>query len=156
MIKKTTIFTFLLLSLLFHGCSSKNVTISNEIVDYKLYEMLKEQYIEWKGVRYKLGGYSKKGIDCSAFVQKTFKDKLHTNIPRTTAMQSKVGEEVSMNNLKTGDLIFFKTGFNTRHVGIYLKDGDFLHASTKKGVTISNLENEYYLDHFWKIQRVLY
>lgn len=73
MIKKTTIFTFLLLSLLFHGCSSKNVTISNEIVDYKLYEMLKEQYIEWKGVRYKLGGYSKKELTAQHLFKKHLK-----------------------------------------------------------------------------------
>jgi cell wall-associated NlpC family hydrolase len=55
-----------------------------------------------------------------------------------------------------GDLIFFKTGFNSRHVGIYLKDGKFLHASTKRGVTVSKLNNIYYSKHFWKIRRVIH
>ncbi len=120
-----------------------------------LYENLKAQYIDWKGVKYKYGGYSKNGIDCSAFVQRTFKDKLNIKIPRTTALQSEFGEEVSIEDLKMGDLVFFKTGFKVRHVGIYLEGGKFLHASTKRGVTISRLDNPYYEKHFWKVIRVL-
>ncbi len=98
----------------------------------------------------------KKGIDCSAFVQRTFRDRLNIKIPRTTALQSNVGKEISINELEMGDLIFFKTGFNTRHVGIYLEGGKFLHASTKRGVIISRLDNIYYSKHFWKIKRIIY
>ena len=128
---------------------TKNLTYS------KLYDKLNNHYKNWKGVKYKYGGNSKKGIDCSAFVQKTFRDKLNIKIPRTTALQSKVGKEISMNELEMGDLIFFKTGYNSRHVGIYLEGGKFMHASTKRGVTISRLDNIYYKNHFWKIKRVL-
>lgn len=155
MFKKTTVFAFLLLLLFLQGCSSKDIVISSEIVDLKLYSVLKEHYKEWEGVKYKLGGTSKKGIDCSGFVQKTFKEKLGIILPRTTIEQSKLGRKVSIKEIKTGDLVFFKTGHNVKHVGIYLKDGDFLHASTKIGVTISNLEEKYYISHFWKIQRIL-
>jgi cell wall-associated NlpC family hydrolase len=88
-------------------------------------------------------------------VQRTFKDKLNIQIPRTTALQSEFGEEVSIEDLKMGDLVFFKTGFKVRHVGIYLEGGKFLHASTKRGVTISRLDNPYYEKHFWKVIRVL-
>lgn len=124
--------------------------------DYEtLYNELLEQYKEWKGVRYKYGGNSKRGIDCSAFVQNTFRDKLKLKIPRTTKLQSAIGEDISMNQVEIGDLIFFKTGYKTRHVGIYLGEGKFLHASTKRGVTISRLDNPYYAKHFWKIKRVI-
>jgi cell wall-associated NlpC family hydrolase len=155
--------------LFFTGCFFKNEPVKHTINQNKsfpnkyvetsdeelLYENLKAQYIDWKGVKYKYGGYSKSGIDCSAFVQKTFNDKLNIKIPRTTALQSKIGQEVSKEDLKMGDLVFFKTGFKSRHVGIYLEGGKFLHASTKRGVTISRLDNPYYEKHFWKIIRVL-
>ena len=161
--------------ILFTGCSSKNSSSytykkpdksfpNKEEIDYKitegisysnLYDKLNNHYKNWKGVRYKYGGNSKKGIDCSAFVQKTFRDNLNIKIPRTTALQSKVGKEISIDELEMGDLVFFKTGFNSRHVGIYLEGGKFMHASTKRGVTISRLDNIYYRNHFWKIKRVL-
>lgn len=167
MITKAKSFLILILIFSFYACSSKSSNyasynndvsfpIKDEYIhDDFLYDALKEQYFTWKGVKYKYGGNSKNGIDCSAFVQKTYKDRFKISIPRTTALQSKVGEKISMNNLKMGDLIFFKTGFNTRHVGIYLEGGKFLHASTKRGVTISRLDSRYYSKHFWKIKRVI-
>jgi len=130
--------------------------ITKKISYSKLYDKLNLQYKNWKGVKYKYGGNSKKGIDCSAFVQKTFREKLNIRIPRTTALQSKIGKEINMSELEMGDLIFFKTGYNSRHVGIYLEGGKFMHASTKRGVTISRLDNYYYRNHFWKIKRVLH
>jgi cell wall-associated NlpC family hydrolase len=136
--------------------SSYDYDITKNITYSKLYDALYSQFLEWKGVQYKYGGNTKKGIDCSAFVQKTFRDKLHKKIPRTTKYQSSFGKEISMNELQMGDLIFFKTGFNTRHVGIYLEGGRFLHASTNFGVIISHLDNPYYQASFWKVQRVLY
>jgi cell wall-associated NlpC family hydrolase len=156
--------SILILSFIFIGCSNKTITVQNNSFpkesfsnkDSFLYEALNSQYNEWRGTKYKFGGVSKNGIDCSAFVQRTYKDKLNIKIPRTTALQSKIGKNIDMSNLKMGDLIFFKTGFNSRHVGIYLKDGKFLHASTKRGVTVSKLNNIYYSKHFWKIRRVIH
>ena len=149
----------------FYSSNNKNKSFPNkDNIDYKitenmtyskLYDKLNIHYKDWKGVKYKYGGSSKNGIDCSAFVQKTFKEKLNIKIPRTTALQSKIGKEVSKSELEMGDLIFFKTGYNSRHVGIYLEGGKFMHASTKRGVTISRLDNIYYKNHFWKIKRVL-
>lgn len=139
----------------FPNKSTYNYEITSAYDYEKIYNELLEQYKEWKGVTYKYGGNSKKGIDCSAFVQNTFRTKLNIKIPRTTKLQSQVGKEISMENIEIGDLVFFKTGFRTRHVGIYLGEGKFLHASTKRGVTISRLDNPYYVDSFWKIVRVL-
>ncbi len=170
------IFLFLFLIFSFQACSFKSNSsnystntdktfpnkseydyqLSKSINYQKLYLSLNKQYNSWKGVRYKYGGNTKKGIDCSAFVQRTFKDRLNINIPRTTALQSKVGKEISLDELEMGDLIFFKTGWNSRHVGIYLEGGKFLHASTKRGVTISRLDNNYYSKHFWKVKRIIY
>lgn len=111
-------------------------------------------YSEWEGVGYKLGGDSKNGIDCSAFIQKAFSEKFYLSMPRTTTMQSEVGKQIDKNELLGGDLVFFKTG-ETNHVGIYLEDGKFIHASTKNGVTISDLDNSYFRQAYWKAQRVI-
>lgn len=158
-------FIVLSLILLLQGCILKNEPVayhdidngSNQSIDYnKVYNNLLTQYKNWEGVKYKYGGYSKKGIDCSAFVQKTFKERLNFNLPRTTYKQVKIGKEVNLDSLATGDLIFFKTGYKANHVGIYLKDGKFIHVSTKKGVAISRIDNPYFSKHLWKIKRVLY
>lgn len=169
------ILTILFVALIFTSCGLKNTSSKYDykkdksfpnkldynyqignINDYEhIYKALKIQYKNWKGVRYKYAGNTKNGIDCSAFVQKTFKDKLNINIPRTTKLQSKIGKDISMKNIEIGDLIFFKTGYKTRHVGIYLGEGKFLHVSTKKGVTISRLDNPYNMKSFWKIKRVI-
>lgn len=111
-------------------------------------------YGEWEGVEYKLGGDSKNGIDCSGFTQKAFKEKFNLTMPRTTTMQSQVGKEIDKSELKSGDLVFFKIG-DINHVGIYLENGMFIHASTKTGVTISELDNSYFSKSYWKAQRVI-
>ncbi|MCL1064955.1 NlpC/P60 family protein [Shewanella benthica] len=104
---------------------------------------------EWKGTPYRYGGMSKRGVDCSAFVYLAYKDILGRKLPRTTAEQKNLGHKVSKRDLKTGDLVFFKTGWSTRHVGIYLSDSKFLHASTSQGVMISTLNNSYWQRKYW-------
>ncbi|MGM0520112.1 MAG: NlpC/P60 family protein [Campylobacterota bacterium] len=122
----------------------------------KTNNQLKGFYNEWRGVRYKWGGDSKSGIDCSAFVQKAYKNSFDLNIPRTTRYQHKVGKYINKSSLRLGDLLFFKTGQDSRHVGIYLDNGKFMHASTSKGVIISSLNNSYFKKHYWKAKRVVF
>jgi len=152
-------------SLLFTGCFfNSSVTLNSKpnpdlkFRDYeknqKLHSQLFEHYKKWKGVKYKYGGTTMQGVDCSAYVQNAYRNALKVNIPRTTKLQSRVGQEVGMADLEIGDLIFFKTGYKTRHVGIYIGGGEFMHASTKVGVTISSLDNPYYIKQIWKIQRI--
>lgn len=112
------------------------------------------QFNEWQGVRYQRGGLSQRGIDCSGFVHLTFKSKLGLHLPRTTRMQSRLGKEIRKNDLKAGDLVFFKTGPTSEHVGIYLEKNKFLHASQKIGVTISRLDNVYWKSSYWKSVRI--
>ncbi len=116
--------------------------------------LLKQQYESWRGVPYRLGGMSRAGVDCSGFVQLTFKNKLGIKIPRSTEAQSKIGIPVDRRELETGDLVFFKTSWKKGHVGIYLNNGFFLHASTSRGVMISNLENPYWRRAYWMSRRI--
>jgi ATP-dependent exoDNAse (exonuclease V) alpha subunit len=88
------------------------------------------------------------------FIQKAFKEKFDLSMPRTTLEQSVIGKEISKDQLKGGDLVFFKIG-EINHVGVYLEDGMFIHASTKIGVTISELDNSYFSKSYWKAQRVI-
>lgn len=117
-------------------------------------ERLRNQYREWKSVKYKLGGRTKGGIDCSAFVHLTYLSQFGIRLPKTTAYQSKVGYRISQKRLSAGDLVFFRTGFSWRHVGIFLEDRKFLHVSTKKGVTISSLDDTYWSKKYWKSVRI--
>ncbi len=120
----------------------------------KIKTQLYAQYNAWKGVRYQLGGFSKKGVDCSGFVSITFKEKFAIPLPRTTQQLAKQGFEIPRSQLKAGDLIFFKTSPNVRHVGIYIENGKFLHASTSQGVMISTIHNTYWQKRYWKATRL--
>lgn len=134
-----------------HKTLSPPTSISKQ--DSPTIQKLYNQYNNWRGVKYREGGMSKKGVDCSGFVQITYKDKLNKNIPRTTELMSKKGRAVSMNDLRPGDLVFFKTGWNVRHVGIYVSKGEFIHASSSRGVTKSKLNNPYWKNTYWMSRR---
>jgi cell wall-associated NlpC family hydrolase len=133
------------------ACGSHHATRSQSQVSSALHT----QYNGWQGTPYRLGGLSKKGIDCSGFVYLTFKQRFGITLPRTTKAQVKQGDKISRRKLKPGDLVFFKTGWRTRHVGIYIGNGKFLHASTSKGVIISKLDNVYWKKKYWRAQRIL-
>jgi len=130
---------------------SKYTGSSNGAIRRALYS----QYREWKRVRYKLGGMSKRGIDCSRFIHLTYKTKFGIKLPLNTYEQHGLGHRIEKNNLRPGDLIFFRTNFHGNHVGIYLKKGQFLHASTSQGVTISYLADDYWRDRYWKTKRII-
>jgi cell wall-associated NlpC family hydrolase len=120
----------------------------------KVVKLLYKQFSHWKGTKYRFGGLSKKGIDCSGFVYITFKSQFGINLPRSTKSLSKIGLEIPKSDLSPGDLVFFKTKKLTRHVGIYVENGKFLHVSTKKGVMISQLNNIYWKSKFWMARRL--
>lgn len=111
-------------------------------------------YQSWKGTPYRLGGSSRRGIDCSAFVQLTYSEVYRQMLPRTTAEQSQLGKAVPRTMAKKGDLVFFRTGRRMRHVGIYMGNNEFLHASTSQGVVVSSLDTPYWQRAFWQIRRI--
>ncbi len=113
-----------------------------------------KEYHQWKGTPYRLGGQSKSGVDCSALVQQVFNSSLSKKIPRTTKQQVSTGSYVKRKHLEVGDLVFFKTSWKVRHVGIYIGNGEFFHASTSRGVMISRLDNVYWQDKYWQARRL--
>jgi len=116
--------------------------------------ILLSQYYEWKGTKYKYGGLSKDGIDCSGFIYLTYASKFGIKLPRRSIIQGKVGRNVPVSSLQPGDLVFFKTGIKTTHIGIYIDNNEFMHVSKKLGVTISSLNNSYWHKRYWKARRI--
>lgn len=115
---------------------------------------LREQHRAWRGVPYRLGGNSRRGIDCSAFVMTTFRQHFGLALPRVTEQQAWLGRSVARDALHAGDLVFFETGWKQHHVGIYIADSRFVHASTSAGVTLSSLRNPYWAGHYWRARRI--
>ncbi len=108
------------------------------------------------GVPYEYGGADMAGIDCSAFTETVYASALHVGLPRSTAEQYREGAGVDRDRLRFGDLVFFNTtGETPSHVGIYIEDDLFAHASVTYGVTISSMENSYYRDRFVGARRII-
>jgi LysM repeat protein len=106
------------------------------------------------GVPYKLGGSTIKGIDCSAFVRKIY-EVFNIQLPRTTREQFSIGKKVQKNQLEEGDLVFFRERRDRAHVGIYVGDNQFVHASSySKEVKIDHLDTPYYSKRFLRGVRV--
>ena len=164
--KLFSILFFCLVMLFFTACSTRGHKVYNqhkkpiELIpidtntNYKT-KVLFSEYEKWKGTPYRLGGVSLNGVDCSSFIQQVYYDAFCLRIPRTTIKQLKVGHEIDKSQLRAGDMIFFKTGWDVRHVGIIVEDGAFMHASTSSGVTISSIHNPYWRSNYFKSVRIL-
>ena len=111
---------------------------------------------EWWGTPYSLGGSTKNGVDCSYFTLDVMKDIYSVNLKRTAAEQYEQSTKIEWNDLKEGDLIFFKADGrrNISHVGIYLANNKFAHASTSQGVTIGDLADPYWQRRLYSLGRV--
>ena len=117
--------------------------------------LLEEQAYLWQGTPHRFGGTSRSGIDCSALVQNIFDETFNMYLPRTTAEQVNVGKRIATSELQAGDLVFYRINARTRHVGIYVDDDTFLHASKSEGVAISSMHDAYWKRRFWMARRVL-
>src|ERR1700744_5322620 len=110
---------------------------------------------DWIGTPYRFGGHSKKGIDCSAFTKELYSEVFNLDIKRNSRDIFSMVSPVSKTELKEGDLVFFKIHSRSiSHIGIYLGNNRFAHASSK-GVKISSLDEAYYSRYFYKGGRVL-
>ncbi|CAA6828308.1 MAG: NLP/P60 family protein [uncultured Sulfurovum sp.] len=145
------------------GITKKQIEAKRDGRSYVLSQTEKDALLEdakyFKGGKYIWGGTTPHGFDCSGYVQYLYK-KHHINLPRTALSQSKRGTPISKKHLQKGDLVFFltdkKRGIPVTHVGIYLGDGQFIHAaSKKKGIIISPLHTGYYAKKFVSASRVL-
>ena len=103
---------------------------------------------EWWGTKYRFGGTTKKGIDCSSFTGLLMGSVFGFTLPRTARQQYAACSKLKKDDMLEGDLVFFNTRGGVSHVGIYLGDGFFVHSSSSAGVTINSLNENYYSRKF--------
>ncbi len=178
-VKKRNVF-FIFLKLLFiifiSSCSSKKQILKNDTsahnVDKQFIEIysarlgialkpgcnkkLIEAVATWLNVPYKYGGNTKQGTDCSGFVQQVYAEVYGVSLAHSSDEIFAQCKKITRSELKEGDLVFFKINTSkVGHVGIFLTDVYFIHASTKKGVIVSSLTEEYYAKYFYSAGRIL-
>jgi peptidoglycan DL-endopeptidase LytE len=118
-------------------------------------KLLKSTAYGFLGIRYRFGGSSKQGIDCSSFVQQVFRE-MEVSLPRTAREQFEIGDRVAVGDLQKGDLVFFRTYASfPSHVGIYLGNNKMIHASSRdRRVVISTMNTPYYRSRFIGAKRI--
>lgn len=124
-------------------------------IDYISNPRLFQSIGDWIGTPYKYSGESEKGIDCSGFVCRMMKDSYRILLTGSAKDIYRKIKPIKKTELREGDLVFFKIKKGKiSHVGIYLGQNKFAHASTKSGVTISDLSEPYYSKYFYQAGRI--
>lgn len=158
-------------TLLLAGCRShKNIvrggasgTTSHAHIDYSsevtdgMGRDLVEEARGWLGTPYRYGGADRGGTDCSGLVMELYRMVCATRIPRTTTDQKSYCTKVARNKARVGDLMFFgasKNSGSVSHVGLYIGKGEMIHASSSRGVMVSNVDTGYWGDRFQGVGRV--
>ncbi|HSV88685.1 MAG TPA: NlpC/P60 family protein [Bacteroidales bacterium] len=110
----------------------------------------------WLGTPHRLGGTTRQGVDCSGFVGEVFRVVFKITLPRTSADMAIISQKIETDQLREGDLVFFNTGDGTKitHVGIYLSNHRFVHASSTLGVIVSSLNESFYRRTFSHAGRI--
>lgn len=119
---------------------------------------LVDQAMGYLGIRYRFGGTSPEtGLDCSGLVMNVFRNAIGLDLPRTASEMARMGENIGRQELKPGDLVFFNTMRRAfSHVGIYLGDGQFVHAPSSGGkVRVENMANSYWSERFNGARRLI-
>lgn len=146
-LNRRRLLTIVVAALIFSACSSRKHTVKpdhaakaadamSHLKNRQLYRFI----TDWTGVHYRLGGLDKRGVDCSGFAFLLQKDIYGNSLPRRSKDQAEVVKQKSIGNLTEGDLIFFSFGGGAvDHVGVYLNNNFFVHASTTRGVVVDDL-----------------
>lgn len=116
--------------------------------------LIVSEAFSWLGTPYRYGGDDRSGIDCSGLVAQVY-GAIGINVPRTSRTQYENSERVKTDNLQQGDLIFFSNGAIVNHVGIYIGNGEMIHASSSRGVIKQAVADEYYTRRFAGVGRVI-
>lgn len=163
---------FIVLTLFLFNCKSKktysskkrethSVNVNTTSKPSETAETIANYAKKFNGTRYKYGGTTNRGMDCSGLVYTTFKDNA-ISVPRTTKDLSSYGDWIDLKEVNVGDLVFFATRKNSRkvnHVGIvtnvHTGNVEFIHASTSRGVIISSLAEKYWYFAFVQARRIL-
>lgn len=111
---------------------------------------------DWMGSRYRVGGMTKNGVDCSGFTKVLYENLYRIHIPRVARDQYKFTTRIIKDSLKMGDLVFFRTNTRTTwHVGVYLMNGFFIHSENRRtGVKLNNLSDTYYHKTYYGAGRI--
>jgi len=145
------------------GCAGKKVKndgynrkqmASNSLSERQIRKLLLKEYKSWKGTPHRMGGNTKKGVDCSGFVHQIYKRALNMKVPRSTKLFMSAGIRIKEKELKPGDIVTFRPPTFPRHVGIYVGDNKFIHASKSKGVTMTDLNNSYWKKCYYSSRRL--
>lgn len=130
--------------------------LSSSSVDTEMGRRLVSEARKWLGVPYSYGGNSRKGVDCSGMVVAVYRDAASLKLPRSSADQHRYCRDISRKDLEAGDLVFFKGSSKGKvsHVGIYIGDNKMIHASSSRGVIVSDLAEKYYISHYHASGRV--
>lgn len=127
----------------------KYAVLMNTEVESLPSKQLLETVDDWYGVRYRTGGNTKSGVDCSGFTVAVYSVVFGIMLPRVSSEQYRISRKISTTELKEGDLVFFNTnGRGVSHVGVYLGNNKFIHASVSRGVMVNDLFEPYYLKRF--------
>jgi cell wall-associated NlpC family hydrolase len=119
----------------------QKVEASTDIIAANELTSIAEKY---KGIRYRYGGTTTAGFDCSGYVQFVYK-QVGVSLSRSTSGMYSTGTKIAKSNLQVGDLVFFKTtSAQVGHVGIYVGNNNFIHSSTSRGVMVSSINDPYY------------
>jgi len=154
---------FFLLAIIFTSCKSTSSTVSKKETKREnkyIVNHLVEKATDNIGVKYKAGGTTKNGFDCSGLVFTTFESE-NIKLPRSSYEQSKIGKIINIDDAQKGDLVFFKTNKSKQinHVGLITEVNSneikFVHSSTSKGVIISSTKEPYYRNSFAQINRII-
>jgi len=157
------ILIFFLLAIIFTSCKSTSSTVSKKETKREnkyIVNHLVEKATDNIGVKYKAGGTTKNGFDCSGLVFTTFESE-NIKLPRSSYEQSKIGKIINIDDAQKGDLVFFKTNKSKQinHVGLITEVNSneikFVHSSTSKGVIISSTKEPYYRNSFAQINRII-
>lgn len=134
---------------------SKTTTKPSKQTD--LGKSLEKEARSWLGTPYRYGGETRKGTDCSGLVMSVYRDIAGIKLPRSSREMQAECQAIKTSQLRKGDLVFFTSSKRGRvtHVGLYLENGNFIHASSSRGVIISNLDEDYYARHFHSAGRVI-
>ena len=123
--------------------------------DSAVVSQLQRVYQRYRGTPYRYGGTTPAGFDCSGFIVTAYREGLNRTVPRTTELMLSQGQFVRRDQLREGDIVFFRIGGKDQHAGIYLGDDRFIHSASSVGVTESSLGNAYWQQRYSQARRFL-
>lgn len=158
---KKIAFLIVILSLVISSCSSSKTVVKHQKTPSSKADKIIAEALKYKGVIYKFGGTTKRGMDCSGLIYVAYASQ-NVALPRVSRDMAKRGRKTAINKVNTGDLLFFKTNKRRKginHVGLVVshKNGQirFVHATTSRGVIVSSLSEKYWKNAFVKATKIL-